>query len=178
VTVRASAAALPLALLLVGGCGGSGNTSPPSTVTAPRTIRVSSPAFADGAGIPTRFTCTGAGESPPLRWTDVPTKARSLVLLVDDPDAPGGDFVHWLVVDIPPRAGDVSAGGAPDGQVLANSAGSRAWTPPCPPSGTHHYRFTLYALDGVATTTDRDRVIAGLADHAIAWGRLTATVGR
>jgi Raf kinase inhibitor-like YbhB/YbcL family protein len=174
------ATALLLLVVLVAGCGGSGGTATPATVSAPQTIRVSSAAFADGATLPARFTCAGAGESPPLRWTGVPAKARSLALLVDDPDAPGGDFVHWLVVDIPPRTGSVAAGAAPDGQlpghVLAGSAGDRSWTPPCPPDGTHHYRFTLYALDGVATTTDRDEVIAGLDDHAVAWGRLTGLV--
>jgi Raf kinase inhibitor-like YbhB/YbcL family protein len=169
----AAAAAL---LLLVAGCGGNDGTEAPASVAAPRTITVTSTAFGEGATIPARFTCTGQKQSPPLRWSGVPAKARSLVLLVDDPDAPGGDFVHWLVVDIPPRVDSVPAGGAPDGQVMQNSAGARAWTPPCPPSGTHHYRFTLYALDGVATTTDRDEVIGGLAEHALAWGRLTATV--
>jgi Raf kinase inhibitor-like YbhB/YbcL family protein len=175
-TRRGAVAALLVVAGSVTGCGNSADTVPPGAVGAPRTIAVTSPAFADGAAIPRQFTCAGDGESPPLRWTGVPAQARSLALLVDDPDAPGGDFVHWLVVDLPPRTTRLAAGDPTAGQVLANSAGSRSWTPPCPPGGTHHYRFTVYALDGVAATTDRDEVIRGLAAHAVGWGRLTGTV--
>jgi Raf kinase inhibitor-like YbhB/YbcL family protein len=173
------AAAAGAVLLVAGvatGCGGSDGTQPPSPASAPRSIDVTSPAVTDGGPIPRQFTCAGDGGSPALRWTGVPATARSLALLVDDPDAPGGDFVHWLVVDLPPRTTSIAAGARTEGQALPNSAGSRSWTPPCPPSGTHHYRFTVYALDGVATTTDRDEVNDGLAAHAVAWGRLTGTV--
>jgi Raf kinase inhibitor-like YbhB/YbcL family protein len=172
--VRGGALAASLAVLL-SGCGAA-NPAPSDEPSGTASVRLTSPAFGDGARIPARFTCVGAGQSPPLAWSGVPRGARSLVLVVDDPDAPGGDFVHWLVVDLRPGSSGIPAGGAGPGQVLDNSAGHRAWTPPCPPDGTHHYRFTLYALDGVATTTDRDDLLAGIDRHTVAWGRLTGTV--
>jgi len=106
---------------------------------------LTSPAIRNGGTIPRRFTCDGAGGSPPLRWTRPPAGAVRLRLTVLDPDAPGGHFLHWQATRIPARAGSVAAGRHLPGETL-NSAGTRGWTPPCPPSGTHRYVFTLDAL--------------------------------
>lgn len=108
-------------------------------------LALTSPVIPDGGTIPRRYTCDAAGTSPPLRWTAPPAHTVRLRLTVVDPDAPGGHFVHWRATGIPARAGSVSAGRHLPGEGL-NSAGTRGWTPPCPPSGTHRYVFTLDAL--------------------------------
>src|SRR5262249_14022917 len=132
-----------VAALLVAGCGGE--PAEPAA-SAPSTIAVTSPAFAAGAPIPVEFSCRGANTSPPLSWPGVPGRAAALALVVDDPDAPHGTYRHWVVVDIPPGATSAPAGQPPGGRQLPNSAGHARYDGPCPPSGTHHYRFTVYAL--------------------------------
>jgi Raf kinase inhibitor-like YbhB/YbcL family protein len=106
---------------------------------------LSSPAFPNGGLVPRNYTCDGSRVSPPLRWTAPPRGTRSLALSVKDPDAPGGTFVHWTAWGISPRSRGLGRGQRPPVQGR-NSAGSRGYTPPCPPSGTHHYVFRLYAL--------------------------------
>jgi hypothetical protein len=109
---------------------------------------LSSTAFAPGAPIPRRHTCDGEDVSPDLAWTGAPMGTRALVLLVDDPDARG--WVHWIVLDLPgAEAGTLPQGvsRAPDAPVQGTNDFRRAgWGGPCPPSGTHRYAFTLYAL--------------------------------
>ena len=120
----------------------------PVMLAAPVTaahLALSSPAIPNGGAIPRRYTCNGAGTSPPLRWTAPPARTVRMRLTVVDPDAPGGHFVHWQATRIPARAGSVGAGRHLPGEGT-NSAGMRGWTPPCPPSGTHRYVFTLSAL--------------------------------
>ena len=145
-------------------------------------ITVSSSAFQDGQPIPARFTCDGDGDSPPLTWDDVPEDALALALVVDDPDAPKGTFVHWIVLDIPIGAPELSAGTVPSGAVQAkNSAGKASYFGPCPPSGTHHYRFTVYALSqrtGLSDGADMDKALDAVTSTAIAQGRLVGTYER
>jgi len=100
-------------------------------------MRISSPAFEDGASIPVQYTCDGQGMPPPLTVSDVPADAVSLKLVVTDPDAPQGTFTHWVVEDIAPTTASISGPG---------------YKPPCPPSGTHRYIFTLTALDADGAT--------------------------
>jgi Raf kinase inhibitor-like YbhB/YbcL family protein len=124
----------------------------------PKTIAVTSTAFADGASIPRANTCDGTGAAPTIAWGTVPEGTLSVAVVVDDPDAPSGSFLHWLVIGLPPEAGHVpsSAAGVDE---LDNAAGTKGWTPPCPPAGsTHHYRFSVYAL--------RDYVCADNGDTA------------
>lgn len=105
-----------------------------------------SPAFAEGGTIPARFTCRGSNTPVPLAWTGVPSRAASIALVVDDPDAPGGTFTHWVVFNLPATASGITGGHLPAGAAQArNSNGRAAYFGPCPPSGTHHYRFTVYA---------------------------------
>jgi len=107
---------------------------------------LSSPAFANGAAIPNRYTCNGRGDSPPLHWSGPPRGTLSFRLTVVDPDAPGGRFVHWRAFGIPAGARGLAAGQHAPGEGT-NGAGSRGWTPPCPPAGpAHHYVFTLQAI--------------------------------
>lgn len=150
------------ALMLLGapvGCGGHGDghtttSSAPKITTLGRTtpeapagtaLTISSPAFADGAPIPVQYTCKGANVAPPLAWS----APRGAALVVDDPDAVNGLYVHWVVIGIAPGSGSTSDGQTPAGATtLPNTAGQPAYKGPCPPAGTgmHHYRFTLYQL--------------------------------
>ncbi|MDD5103663.1 MAG: YbhB/YbcL family Raf kinase inhibitor-like protein, partial [Candidatus Peribacteraceae bacterium] len=97
---------------------------------------------------PAQYTCTGVGESPPLAFSGVPAGAQSFVLILSDPDAPSGDFVHWVVYNIDPAMRAVPAGTVPEAGSLGRSGtGQQEYVPPCLPSGTHRYLFHLYALD-------------------------------
>ncbi|SOX54241.1 YbhB/YbcL family Raf kinase inhibitor-like protein [Mycobacterium ahvazicum] len=132
--------ALALTLAAAGNAGTGVVTAAPD---APLTI--SSPAFANGAPIPAQYTCKGADVAPPLTWS-APLGAA---LVVDDPDAVNGVYIHWVVTGIPFGSGSTSAGQNPGGgSTLPNTAGQSAYKGPCPPAGTgtHHYRFTLYQL--------------------------------
>jgi Raf kinase inhibitor-like YbhB/YbcL family protein len=167
-----------LAALLLAGCGGSHEAAAPARDDTPQTLELSSPAFADGAAIPRENSCDGKGAPPPLAWTGVPRSARELVLVVEDPDAPGGTFVHWTAFGIPAEAKTMPA----DPAGGENSAGEQGWTPPCPPGGKpHHYVFTLYALgepSGLQPGASAKDVRAVLSRNPLARGRLTGTYQR
>jgi Raf kinase inhibitor-like YbhB/YbcL family protein len=164
--------------LLMAGCGGDQGHEVDSKAAA--TIRVSSRAFAEGDEIPQRYTCDGEEVSPPLEWSGGPAKAWALV--VDDPDAPGGTFVHWVVLDIDTGTTSVGTGGVPAGGVqVVNSSGEDSYAGPCPPSGEHRYRFTVYALDtptGLAQTASLDDALDAVGDHATARGTMMAVYTR
>jgi Raf kinase inhibitor-like YbhB/YbcL family protein len=167
------------------GCTGQEDRADAPTETSASTstrgsLTVTSSAFADGAPIPVEFTCRGVGSSPPLSWTGLPSDTQSVAVVVLDPDAPSGTFVHWVLFAMSPAQHDLATGTPPPGTMQArNSAGERGWTPPCPPSGTHHYRFTVYALNGPADVqdgADPDTAIRAVQDAAIAEGTLTGLV--
>ena len=175
-----------LAVALGGASCASGSTDEADELDAqdvvPR-ITVKSPAFGAGKAIPERYTCAGDDVSPPLEWSGVPDAATELALVVDDPDAPGGTFVHWVVVGIDPSTGAIEEGSAPDGSLqVRNSADKDRWSGPCPPEGpAHRYRFTVYALDGpsgLEAGADADEALGVIRDRATARGRLTATFER
>lgn len=151
-------------------------------MSVPQVIVVKSTAFADGEPLASRFTCDGAGEVPPLTWEGVPGSAQAVALVVDDPDAPSGTFTHWVVVDMPPSTSRLEAPGLPRGAVQAKNSGGRAsYFPPCPPSGIHHYRFTVYALarpTGLAEGAPLDQALRAVEGNAVAQGRLTGTYER
>ena len=112
----------------------------------------------------------------------MPADAAEVALVVDDPDAPSGTFTHWVVVDIPTSTTSSAEDGVPEGGIeTTTSAGSPAYAGPCPPSGTHHYRFTVVALDadtGLAEGASLDEALAAVDDHAVASGTLTGTYSR
>lgn len=143
-------------------------------------MRLTSGAF-DGEGvIPERFTCDGLDVSPPLTLHDVPTAAVTLVLVMDDPDAPGGTWDHWVTYDIP-TASEIPEAVASLGTPGRNSWGRTAYGGPCPPSGTHHYVFTVYALDsdlGLGPGADKATVLVALADHVLAKATLMGRYSR
>jgi len=171
------------ALVASAGCGGDDTVEGPPPA-APASVTVRSPAFADGGAIPVRFTCSGDDVSPPLAWRGAPARTRGWALLLEDPDAPSGTFVHWTLYDIPAATSALRAGTTPPGAHAGeNSFGDRAYGGPCPPSGDapHRYVFLVYALRsplGLKAGAPADAVRAAIARHAIARGRLVGRVGR
>ncbi len=113
-------------------------------------LTISSPAFGHNGNIPSKYTCDGKDLNPPLAIRNVPPGAKSLVLIVDDPDAPAGTWVHWLLWNIAPDAAEIREDSVPKGAIQGiNDFRKHAYGGPCPPSGTHRYFFKLYALDGL-----------------------------
>ncbi len=162
-------------------------------------LQLSSPAFDDGGRIPERFTCDGADVSPPLRWSGVPSGARSLAILCADPDAPGGVFHHWALFDLPADQAEVPEGYATEARVAelgpsvglgvrtvrqgVNGFGHRGYRGPCPPPGhgPHRYVFRLHALDAqpdLGRGASRDEVERALTGHTLAVAELVGTYER
>jgi Raf kinase inhibitor-like YbhB/YbcL family protein len=177
-------AAPVLIAVALAGCGGGGNAVQGTAPNAPEKIALSSPAFQEGGTIPKRFTCDGAGTSPPLRWSGVPAGSAELLLLMEDPDAPNGTFVHWIVARIPASARGLPAGRVPPGAVqLQQSFGKSSYGGPCPPEDDppHHYVFSLYSLERklpVSKADSPEEVRSKLKGAAGARGQLKATYGR
>jgi Raf kinase inhibitor-like YbhB/YbcL family protein len=141
--------------------------------------QLTSPDFPPDGPIPTRFTCEGAGDRPTLSWSGMPAAANSLAIVVLDPDAPVRPyFVHWVVYGLPAAASGTLGGGVlPAGaRETRNGAGKIGWKPPCPPSGTHHYHFTLYADRGAIPAGSTADTIAAIQKQAIVQATLTGTV--
>jgi Raf kinase inhibitor-like YbhB/YbcL family protein len=141
-----------LGWLCLAGCGSPQREAPRPAGAESQEVsgmQINSPAFQMGQPIPSRYTCDGENLSPALTWSGVPPGAKSLALICDDPDAPMGTWVHWIVATIPPVAAGIPENGPlPTGAVeIRNSFGKTAYGGPCPPSGTHRYFFRLYALD-------------------------------
>lgn len=133
-----------------------------------------SSAFDDGDSMPRQFTCDGGNVAPPLTWSGAPDNARSFALVMDDPDAPGGTFTHWLVYDVPAAATELAARA---GKTLRNSFGRAEYGGPCPPPGRgeHRYFFTLYAVDVAALDVRgkaRQDLERALQAHTLATARL------
>lgn len=150
-------------------------------------LRLSSPAFADGAELPTRFTADGAGVSPPLLWANVPELTASLALIVEDPDAPAPKpLVHALLWDIPADAGGLPEGAIGDGgpgEAGRNSFLGAGWLAPDPPTGhgDHHYAFQLFALSqrpAIEGTPGRSALIGAMRGRVLASGLLTGLYRR
>lgn len=111
-------------------------------------MQLTSSAFQNNQSIPAKYTCDGENVNPPLTISDVPSTAKSLALIVDDPDAPAGNWVHWIIWNIKPDTTEIAENTGPSGAVQGTTDfGKAAWGGPCPPSGIHHYQFKLYALD-------------------------------
>jgi Raf kinase inhibitor-like YbhB/YbcL family protein len=152
------------------------------------TIELTSSAFESGDNLPMRYTCDGAGVSPPLQWRYAPDETKSLVLICDDPDAPRGAYSHWVLYDIPPRIQQLPEGVSPGGRLSwggvqgRNDAGHVQYTAPCPPSGpAHHYYFRLYALDEqpeLPPGATRQQVLDRIRDHIMDQAELISLYAR
>lgn len=140
-------------------------------------ITFSSSAFGYGQPIPAVYTCKGRDISPPLQWSDLPAGTKSLALIMDDPDAPMGTWVHWVIYNIPPTRNGLEEA-IPAQERLADGSlqGKNSWRRigyggPCPPSGTHRYYFRLYALDStlsLAPGASKEQVLAAMQGHILA----------
>lgn len=141
-------------------------------------MKLSSTDFEDGGQIPVKFTCQGEGNSPSLSWTEIPEEAKSLALSLVDPDASGGNFVHWLIINIPADSNGIDQNQT-IGVELQNSAGRGSYVPPCPPSGEHRYIFTLYAL-GINNLElpDSKNFFEDIKPNIIDQARITGIFGR
>ncbi len=159
---------LLIAVLLTGGCAQIQKIQTPINIIP---MKLESLVFTHNQYLPTKYTCDGTSINPSLKIGDVPTNAKSLVLIVDDPDAPSGDFVHWLVWNIDPKTTTIEEDSVPAGATEgANSASTAKYTPPCPPSGVHHYQFKLYALDtklNLPSTTNKAELLTAMQSHIV-----------
>jgi Raf kinase inhibitor-like YbhB/YbcL family protein len=139
-------------------------------------MKISSPAFQEGGTIPEKFSKNGQNVSPELRIEGAPAEAKSLVLMVDDPDAPVGLFTHWLVWNIDPKTTDIAENSVPKGALQGtNDFPGRGYDGPQPPSGTHRYYFKIFALDRLLDLkpgAKRRDVDAAIQGHVIAQGEL------
>jgi len=150
------------------------------------TFKLSSTAFPDGGEIPAKYTCEGQDISPPLAWADVPPNAKSLALIVDDPDAPDPaapkmTWVHWVLYNIAPGAGSLPEGAKqlPQGALQGLNDWKRTgYGGPCPPIGRHRYFFKVYALDAVLPNLgqlSKDELEASMKPHVITRAELIGT---
>jgi Raf kinase inhibitor-like YbhB/YbcL family protein len=146
-----------------------------------------SEAFSEGDPIPKEFTCDGEDISPPLKWEGAPQNTESYVLVMDDPDAPGGTWIHWILFNIPAEANELMAAIPPVAELADGSShGQNSWGRsdyggPCPPGGTHRYFFKLFALDQLmdfAPGITVDQALQGIQDHVLAETTLMGTYTR
>ena len=146
-------------------------------MNAASSISITSSSFQAGGDIPAKFTCDGTNVSPALQIGGVPNEAKSLVLIVDDPDAPRGLFTHWIIWNIDPKTTRVAENSAPTAGVQGiNDFGKRNYGGPCPPSGTHRYFFKIFALDTrleLKPGAHRAELDAAMRGHILAQGELT-----
>ena len=139
-------------------------------------MKISSPAFTENGKIPKQYTCDGQDSSPPLAIENPPANTASFALIVDDPDAPAGTWVHWVVWNIDPATREIVAAAVPKGAVQGiNDFGKKAYGGPCPPSGTHRYFFKLFALNALLTLTPgstKGDLEKAMKDHVVARAEL------
>ena len=138
-----------------------------------RQLVITSPAFKHNTLIPSKYTCDGDDVNPPLTVKDIPEGTKSLTLIVEDPDAPMGLWIHWLVWNIPP-ASTIGEDTVPGVEGLSTSRG-HVYSGPCPPSGTHRYFFKIYALDtnlDLAANSEKKEVEKAMQNHVLAQGEL------
>lgn len=148
------------------------------------TLDLSSPSFEDGGKIPVKYTCSGQGVNPEIKIKKIPEETKSLALIVDDPDAPGGTFTHWVAWNISPETSEIAENSVPsEAEEGVNGFGNTSYGAPCPPEGhgTHRYRFKVYALDkrlelsGKVSQGDLEKA---MEDHVLAKGSLTGKYSR
>jgi Raf kinase inhibitor-like YbhB/YbcL family protein len=190
--LRASSALMLLVAIAVTACTSNPQTAAPTPTPAAPTqdkveIKLTSSAFKEGERIPRQYTCDGVNVSPPVEWTGVPKMAKTIALIADDPDAPNGTWVHWVLYNVPaenigfvesvPTTDSLKAGGY-QGKTDFGAVG---YGGPCPPSGSHRYFFKIYAIDSElplragATKADLEKAMQG---HIVAQGQLMGTYSR
>ncbi len=145
-------------------------------------MKITSDAFQNNGKIPAEYTCDGNGIRPPLEISDIPEEAKTLALIVDDPDAPSGDFVHWIIWNINSDASIIESDKIPDGSVEGyTSLGKPGWIAPCPPSGIHRYNFKIYALDtalSIPKSSNKANLTDAMKGHIVDSATLIGLYGR
>ncbi len=145
-------------------------------------FRLSSTAFGNNGSIPSKYTCDGMDINPPLEVLGVPAGTKSLALIVDDPDAPRGIWVHWVAWNIDPKITEVGENTVPKGAVQGmNDFRKHDYGGPCPPSGTHRYLFKLYALDtqlNIGANSDKAALEKAMTGHIISQAQIMGTYKR
>lgn len=151
----------------------------PDSPAEEEVFSLTSSAFEDQQNIPPVYTCDSENISPPLAWEGVPAGTQSFALILDDPDAPSGTFTHWVLFDLPADMSELAEGASTEPELEANhgmtSFGEAAYGGPCPPSGVHHYIFTLYAADttlDLAAGASKEDVLEALDGHVLGWAEL------
>ena len=178
-------------VLMFLGCANRQPIAQPPAANTPKEdkveIKLTSASFKEGQPIPRTYTCDGVNISPPLEWGGVAKTAKTLAIVVDDPDAPGGTWVHWVLYNLPadniglvenlPATEKLAAGGFQG----TNDFEKIGYGGPCPPSGTHHYFFKIYALDSelpLKAGATRAEVMKAMAGHIVLQGQLMGTYRR
>jgi len=172
-----------LGLLILVGCR---SQVPPSETTTTRDggLTLTSPAFGEGQAIPAKYTCDGEDISPPLEWNDPPLGTESFALVMDDPDAGAKTWVHWVLYDLPAETRQLPEDMPPEGRLPSGAAqGQNSWPRigyggPCPPSGTHRYFCSLYALDtvlGADAGLTQSELLQAMEGHLLAQTQLMGT---
>lgn len=134
-------------------------------------MKITSPAFGYNEQIPDKYTCKGENVNPPLEISEIPENSESLAMVMDDPDAPMGNFMHWMAGNISPNTKEIAENQSPAEAIeLDNDAGSSGYYGPCPPSGTHRYFFRAYALDNkpeISSEMPKDEFLKIINQHKI-----------
>jgi Raf kinase inhibitor-like YbhB/YbcL family protein len=184
-TFALSACLACAALLTLSACSNTSDKAKVTEETVPMDIQLISGAFEDGKPIPAQYTCQGKNVSPPLAWSSAPAGAKSFALILDDPDAPRGTWVHWVLYNLPADTIGLPEGIKVDSRLPGNALQGRNdykrndYGGPCPPSGTHRYYFKLYALDtllNLKAGATKDEVLRAMEGHVLARGQLMGTV--
>ena len=187
--MRTSLAISAISLLLFAACVSNPQSSaPPAATPAGKPeMKLVSSAFKEGESIPRQFTCDGINVSPPLEWSGVPSTAKTIAIIADDPDAPSGTWVHWVLYNLPadniglvenlPPGENMKSGGF-QGKTDFGKAG---YGGPCPPSGTHRYFFKVYAVDSelsLKAGAAKDELVKAMEGHIVAQAQLMGTYRR
>ncbi len=146
-------------------------------------LQLTSDAFANGQSIPAKYSCLGKNLSPAIAWNDPPTGTQSFALIVDDPDAPMGTWVHWVLFNIPANTRSLTEDYYAESPITVgkNSSSHLSYDGPCPPSGTHRYYFKLYALDIPLTLSPgatKDQLLKAMDGHILTQGELMGTFSK
>jgi Raf kinase inhibitor-like YbhB/YbcL family protein len=189
---------LTLLSIMLASCTSSATTTPQSSLTstsesettvteiteteATMSLELTSDAFTNGQSIPAKYSCVGKNISPALAWNEPPAGTQSFALIVDDPDAPMGTWVHWVLFNIPADTRGLQENADTSAlSVGKNSSGNMRYDGPCPPSGTHRYFFKLYALDSTLSLSPgatKEQVLKEMEGHILAQGELMGTFSK
>jgi Raf kinase inhibitor-like YbhB/YbcL family protein len=172
-------------VILLSSCSSSSTSTPEADMS----LDLKSDAFVNGQSIPAKYSCIGKNVSPALTWSDPPAGTRSFALIVDDPDAPMGTWVHWVLFNIPAGQRSLAedlpvTGKNVDPSAIyfgKNSSGNTRYDGPCPPSGTHRYYFKLYALDtlvDILPGATKEELLKAMQGHILAQGELMGTFSK